>query len=400
MQRQHAELIVQKCDGLPLAIKALGSLLRTKVEEEEWKDLLNNDIWKLEDGGGILPALRLSYQDLFACLKQLFAYCSLFPKDYIFEKEDLILLWMAEGFLHQSGTNMSMKRLGDKYFQELLSRSFFQHVPDDDNSLFGMHDLVNDLATFVAGDFFVRLDIGMENHDGEEVLKKYRHTSFVPEEHTTYNKLKSFKKANSLRTFLAVPIVVGELRQSFFVSRKILVELLSSLPLLRVLCLSRLSIKEVPESVGDMKHLRYLNLSHTSITYLPENVCNLYGLQTLIVSGCKMLTKLPDNITKLKNLRHFDIRDTLGWNILPLGIREIKDLEILYNIIVGEHDDFPISRLRNLKNLQEKIYIHGLEKVKCAREVQEVNLSQKRVSKLELKWRDVFDDSRNETLEN
>nr|GEW01623.1 NB-ARC domains-containing protein [Tanacetum cinerariifolium] len=52
MQRQHAELIVQKCDGLPLAIKALGSLLRTKVEEEEWKDVLNNDIWKLEDGGG------------------------------------------------------------------------------------------------------------------------------------------------------------------------------------------------------------------------------------------------------------------------------------------------------------------------------------------------------------
>ncbi|GKE98955.1 NB-ARC domains-containing protein, partial [Tanacetum coccineum] len=38
--RLHGEGIVKKCDGLPLALKALGSLLRTKTDEEDWKQLL------------------------------------------------------------------------------------------------------------------------------------------------------------------------------------------------------------------------------------------------------------------------------------------------------------------------------------------------------------------------
>ncbi|PWA93747.1 NB-ARC domains-containing protein [Artemisia annua] len=148
--RPHGEGIVRKCDGLPLALEALGRLLRNKPSEEEWKWLLDNEIWKLKDDGGILPALRLSYLDLSACCKQLFAYCCLIPKDCVFEKKDLILWWMAEGFLHNSDTDKTMECLGEEHFQELLSRSFFQHVPDDE-SLFVMHDLMNDLATSVAG---------------------------------------------------------------------------------------------------------------------------------------------------------------------------------------------------------------------------------------------------------
>ncbi|PWA47994.1 leucine-rich repeat domain, L domain-like protein [Artemisia annua] len=103
------------------------------------------------------------------------------------------------------------------------------------------------------------------------------------------------------------------------------------------------------------------------------------------------------------NLRTFLVVPIVGkclWNMLPLGIGELKGLQILSNIIVGENDDFPISGLRNLKNLQGKIYICGLEQVKSARDIREVKLSQKMLSELELEWRDVFNDSRNETLEN
>ncbi|PWA82641.1 NB-ARC domains-containing protein [Artemisia annua] len=398
--RPHGEGIVKKCDGLPLALKALGSLLRTKTDEEDWKQLLNNEIWMLEDGGSIVPALRLSYHDLSARLKQLFAYCCLIPKDYVFEKDDLILLWMAEGFLHNSATKKSMERLGEEYFQELLSRSFFQHVPDDE-SFFVMHDLMNDLATFVAGEFYSRLDIDMEKNVRKEVFKKYRHMSFVCEEYMTYNKFKAFEKANSLRTFLAMPNVVrGASWQTFYLSSKILVDTLPELPLLRVLSLSRLKIEEVPECVGNMKHLRYLNLSRTSITHLPESVCNLYNLQTLIVAGCRNLTKLPDNFLKLKNLRHFDIQDTFLWNMMPLGISEMKSLQTLSNKVVVENNDFFISGLKNFKNFQGKISIHGLDKVQSARDIWEVNLSQKRVSELDVEWSNNFNDARSETLEN
>ncbi|PWA46567.1 NB-ARC domains-containing protein [Artemisia annua] len=470
--RQHGEGIVQKCDGLPLALEALGRLLRNRTDEEEWTRLLDNEIWMLQDEGGILPALRLSYHDLSACLKQLFAYCCLIPKDYVFEKKDLILWWMAEGFLQNSATNKTMECLGEEYFQELVSRSFFQHVPDD-KSLFVMHDLMNDLATFVAGEFFSRLDIDVEKNVRKEAFKKFRHMSFVCERYNTYNKFKAFERANSLRTFLAMPnaqkfnflsttFVAGEFfsrldidveknvrKEAFkkfhhmsfvceryntynkfkaferanslrtflampnaqkfnFLSSKILVDTLPRLPLLRVLSLSGLAIDEVPECVGNMKHLRYLNLSRTRITHLPESICNLYNLQTLIICGCDKLTKLPDNFLKLKNLQHFDIRDTLLWNMILLWIGEIKSLQTFSNKVVVENNDLFISWLRNLKNLQAEIYIDELQKVQSARDIQGVNLSQKRVSKLHMGFvqeklhmqrLNFFDDSRNEKLE-
>ncbi|PWA93016.1 NBS-LRR resistance-like protein 1O [Artemisia annua] len=72
------EGIMRKCHGLPLALIALGRLLRTNEDEVKWKEIEDSEIWCLEaKGGKIIPALRLSYHELPAYLKQLFAYCSL-----------------------------------------------------------------------------------------------------------------------------------------------------------------------------------------------------------------------------------------------------------------------------------------------------------------------------------
>ncbi|XP_058185291.1 putative disease resistance protein RGA3 [Rhododendron vialii] len=57
--------IVKKCGGLPLAIKALGSLLQFKSSESEWLSVRDSKFWDLPaDGSTILPALRLSYDNL------------------------------------------------------------------------------------------------------------------------------------------------------------------------------------------------------------------------------------------------------------------------------------------------------------------------------------------------
>ncbi|PWA85101.1 NB-ARC domains-containing protein [Artemisia annua] len=133
-----------------------------------------------------------------------------------------------------------------------------------------------------------------------------------------------------------------------------------------------------------------------------EEVLNKYRYMSFVHETnitCKKF-KAFDTTNNLRTFLAVPIVGKCLWNMLPLGIGELKGLQILSNIIVGENDDFPISGLRNLKNLQGKIYICGLEQVKSARDIREVKLSQKMVSELELEWRDVFDDSRNETLEN
>ncbi|GKC13362.1 NB-ARC domains-containing protein [Tanacetum coccineum] len=356
--KQHGEDIVRKCKGLPLALIALGSLHE-------------------------LPEL----------LKQLFAYCSLFPKDDLFKKDDLVLLWMAEGFLHQPDhpSKLTEERLGHYYFEELLSRSFFQHAPDNE-SLFVMHDLMHDLATSVAGEFFFRLEKGMGNNLNKLALEKLRHMSFVRGEYEAYKK---FKEGNCLRTFLSVGVTKRWLIH--FMPNNVLADLLPQLPLLRVINLSNYNISEVPECFGSLKHLRYINLSRTNITSLPETVCDLYNLQTLILFGCTSLSKLPNNFSKLMNLRHLDIRYTPDLKDMPLGIGELKSLQTLSKIIIGGENDFCITQLKDLKNLRGGVSIEGLNKVKEATEAREANLSQKKLNELELVWSDVSDGSVKET---
>ncbi|KAL9997254.1 putative P-loop containing nucleoside triphosphate hydrolase, leucine-rich repeat domain superfamily [Helianthus debilis subsp. tardiflorus] len=395
--KPYGEGIVKKCDGLPLALTVLGRLLRSKTEEEEeWKELLNSEIWRLGKKDEIVPALRLSYNDLSACLKQLFAYCSLFLKNYVFKKEQLILLWMAEGFLNPSSSNKSMERLGLEYFEELLSRSFFQHAPND-KSLFVMHDLLNDLATSIAGEFFSRFDIEMVPDVRKEALEKYRHMSFVRDQYVAYSKFDPFKRAKSLRTFLSLG--GNDNFEKCYFSSKILVDLLPELPMLRVLRLSNLCISEVPETIGSLKHLRYLNLSQNPITHLPESIGNLYNLQTLLLCECSDLIKLPNNFLKLKNLRHLDISFTPLLNKLPLWIGQLKSLQTLTKIIVGGDNGLAITKIKDLTDFIGLIHIKGLDKVEMVMHAQEANLSPKRYSYLKLEWSDVFDGSRKESLE-
>jgi hypothetical protein len=95
--------IVKKCEGLPLAAKTIGALLRSKLDVDEWEKILKSELWDSPiDKTNILPALRLSYKYLPPQLKQCFAYCSIFPKDYVLEKDQVVLLWMAEGFLEET----------------------------------------------------------------------------------------------------------------------------------------------------------------------------------------------------------------------------------------------------------------------------------------------------------
>ncbi|PSS12022.1 Disease resistance RPP13-like protein [Actinidia chinensis var. chinensis] len=348
--------IVKKCGGLPLAARTLGGLLQCQSREIQWKNVLNSKIWELKESD-ILPSLRLSFHHLPLHLKQCFAYCAILPKNYEFEEEELVLLWMAEGFICQQEDMKKMEDLGGEYFRELLSRSFFQPSCTTEGLKFVMHDLINDLAQFFARKTCFRLE---DNKEQYKNLKKARHSSYIQGYLDGSKKFENFYTARHLRTFVPFSLTKSE---CCYLSSHVPLELLPKMKFLRVLSFSRYRIHELPTSIGELKRLRYLNLSYTLVEKLPESLGDLYNLQTLLLSGCKRLKKIPTSIENLINLRHLDITDADFLEEMPLGIDKLESLQKLSNFIITKDNGFRIRELGNLTNLGGKLEITGLQNV-------------------------------------
>ncbi|XVF82122.1 hypothetical protein PTKIN_Ptkin16aG0019500 [Pterospermum kingtungense] len=314
--------IVKKCEGLPLAIKTLGSLLHSEVELEEWNNVLNSRIWDLPDHkSDILPALRLSYLYLPSVLKRCFAYCSIFPKGHKIEKGELVRMWIAEGFVQQPNGRRTREEVGEQYIHELLSRSIFQQS-DRDQSRFIMHDLISDLAQHIAGDFCFKFEDDIPPQNPARV----RHLSCILKPSDTLDKFEAFYGKNkALRTFLPLR-KQGEKKP--LLNPGLLTRLLSMPSCLRVLSLSSYRITEFPQSVEKLKQLRYLDFSGAEIIRLPERVGHLYNLQTLKLSDCSTLGHLQAKLSNLTKLEHLDMKGT-SITMLPDSIDSLKQLGYL-----------------------------------------------------------------------
>ncbi|KAL5568789.1 hypothetical protein UlMin_025364 [Ulmus minor] len=375
--------IVEKCKGLPLSVISVGGILCGDRDTEKWESILKSSVWELlqRNSKNIIPSLWLSYRYLPSHLKRCFAYCAIFPKDYQFQKEKLVQLWMAEGFLKNEAES-SMEEVGKQYFEELISRSLFQRSNDDETIM--MHDLVHDLAIYVSGKFCFWLD-------EEKIL----HDLACETRHFSYNlaigdakKFEGLSKAKRLHSFVGLQPSTYQAGDAENLDvLKVLEEFSMEGACLRVLSLSSsYKIDSFPDSLGKLKQLRYLNLSKTSFTKLPSSIGTLYNLQTLLLSRCRNLTRLPSNLGSLINLHHLDTRDS-PLEEMPPKMSNLKKLHTLTDFVLGKRSGSSIKDLGVLQNLSGRIRISGLQNVNNVDDALKANLKNKKnLSELALEW--------------
>ena len=305
--------IVQKCGALPLALRTLGSSLFLIVDVEEWKFIRDSEIWNLpQKEDDILPAIKLSYDQLPSYLKRCFACFSLFPKDFQFCTLNVSVIWDALGFLPPPNRGKTLEETSIQLLHELWSRSFLQDFTNYGAGVcaFKLHDLVHDLSLYVARDEFQLLKFPDENIS-ENVL----HLSFIKNDLLGLTPVPT-----GLRTMI---FPKGANNEAF------LNNLVSRCEFLRDLRLVNSTYKSLPRSIGKLKHLRYLNLENSiELKSLPNSVCKLQNLHILQLNGCKKLQTLP-KIGNLISLRQLFIT-TKQFNFPDKEIAKLTSLERLW----------------------------------------------------------------------
>ncbi|KAM0039995.1 putative P-loop containing nucleoside triphosphate hydrolase, leucine-rich repeat domain superfamily [Helianthus debilis subsp. tardiflorus] len=363
--------ILGRCSGVPLAVKTLGSLMRFKRKEEEWLVVQNSDIWNLDvcNQNGIMAALMLSYLHLPSHLKYCFTFCSVFPKHYLIERKELILIWMAQGLI-QSQQGTQPEDIGDDYFNELLWMSFFEEINEDHMKMYKLHDLFYDLARSLTKNDTITLDSGTGISPPN--VAQIRHLSI--ESSGSFQLPETFHQAQHMRTLLLLSCGGYD--------APLHPKMLSSFTYLRVLNVSYCNI-QLPESLGDLRCLKYLDQSYSGIKCLPIRINLLRSLLTINLSGCYNLYLLPE-LHNMKNLRHLNISGCDRLAHMPNGIEELLQLQTLPMYIV--------SRLNNLGvlgplNLRGELKIKHLENVHTTEEAKEANIWKKRhLTSLGLCW--------------
>ncbi|KAL2479281.1 putative disease resistance RPP13-like protein 1 [Abeliophyllum distichum] len=333
--------IAQKCGGLPLAAKTLGSLLSFKDTVQEWNNVLSSEIWQMEIAEvEIFPHLYLSYNELLPAVKRCFSYCAIFPKDLEIHVNTLITMWIAQGFL-SGETAEKMELKGQEYVQDLAVHSFFQVIEEDD--LIGhissckMHDIIHDFAQFLTKSecFIVDITDDEDITAKEAFCRNARHLSW--EDHGRASSPVLICSVEKLRSFLCAKYLPSHV--------------LGTLESVRVLDLSSCGLHELSPEIRNLIHLRYLDLSDNPIRELPRTLCDLYYLQTLNLNQCDNLSKLPEEIYKLINLRQLLVSNLRDATSIPQGLEKLTGLRTL-SCFKTERGGSKLGWLKNLNQLR------------------------------------------------
>lgn len=355
--KEWARKIVKKCEGLPLAIVAMGGILASRQKTAmAWRQVYGSLTWHLNNNEmlkNIGSILFISYNDLPYYLKPCFLYCCVFPENQLIQRKRLIRLWVAQGFVEERGS-MTREEVAEEYLLQLALRSMIQVVKTNEFGrirAFRIHNLLREMA-----------------------LSKCKEESFI----TIYTGQEKLSNASKIRHLAVhrsgeIPrnhiIRMRQLR-SFFIfdnnmpSSSSLHAILSSFKFLRVLDLGEIPIDSLPNEVTNLFNLRHLDLRGTNVEELPKSIGRLRNLHTLDTRDTK-IEKLPNELAKLQKLRHLLVGDYQDSDIfsymdsfcpqkgvlLPNNICDLRELISLLGVEANEEFASKVGDLSHLRRL-------------------------------------------------
>ncbi|KAG6696246.1 hypothetical protein I3842_09G138500 [Carya illinoinensis] len=345
--------IVRKCEGLPLAIVAIGGLLSTKEKVPlEWRKLHDSLSSELESNPhltSVTKILCLSYHDLPYYLKSCFLYFSVFPEDSSITDSRLFRLWIAEGFI-EGKKGKQLEQVAEECLMELIHRNLVQvSFGDLDYEVrrkYRIHDLLHEIILSKAGElnFCKVLEADDSSFNG-----KGRRLSI----HDARQNVVDTIEPSQVRSLFLFNL--NEIPRSF------MVKLFKKFKLLKVLDFEDAPIDYIPKEVGNLFHLKHLSLRNTKVKILPKSVGRLQNLQTLNVMETPV-REIPIEIFKLYKLRHLlahyhdlGIKSSL-YSLQGVKIHNrvgcLKDLQTLSLVEANHHGAGIIEELGKLRQLR------------------------------------------------
>ncbi|XP_031113781.1 disease resistance protein RPP13-like [Ipomoea triloba] len=259
--------IVEKCDGLPLAIVMASGVLSKLNTVDQWKDIadsLNSFATIIDEKCSTI--LSFSYNHLPPTLKACFLYLGVFPEDYEINTNDLAKLWAAEGLVKG---DESLDVQVDKRIQELVDRSLIieskRSCCGKKVKAFTMHDVLHAFCVEEAHKeklLYTVLEHGSTSPDQEG----FRWVSIQSEDPNTLVIYPSLK--NYCRSIFYFPFYLSE---TTTLNLKVF-------KLLRVLHFTSGSMFR---EIADLVHLRYLPPAVGQ--YKISKLSRAWNLQTLYI---------------------------------------------------------------------------------------------------------------------
>jgi len=357
--KESSTLIVNKCDGHPLALNSVANYLLRKKEFTEidcknfWRDLgfhMSKEyaFRKLQE---VLLNNYRSLPDRPVDLKTCLLYVCVFPNGHPIRRSSLMRRWLAERYVHDPDPCKAVV-VADKSLEELIDRNIIRPIDPSKNT-----KVKTCRAHSIMHEFMLHMSMSTKfiTSLGDPQRSNYRHLFIDGRTANSSSRVSAHGGISGDEKLGAHSLTIcgsaGEAVVDF-----------GKFELLRVLDLEECKDLKDDHMDGIHKlwHLKYLGLEAT-ISRLPSKIAKMHCLETLDMRKTK-IEILPVEVIKLPHLVHLLGKFKLGKRDLKMSELgkflppKESNLQTLAGFITDNNPGFPMLMLRMKKLRKVKIW--------------------------------------------